>query len=137
MSYEPGWYPQPDGQQRYWDGQSWTEHLAPVATAEAAPFGGPVAGGPDTMDELAEARSAAQRMVYIGLAILVVGIVITVWTYAAAEEGGQFTVVYGAIIIGAIRMGQGLFYLANPARLLRRNETAQKRVEKRAKKKSG
>jgi len=23
------WYPQPDGQQRYWDGEQWTEHFAP------------------------------------------------------------------------------------------------------------
>lgn len=25
-----GWYPQGDGRQRYWDGQSWTEHFAPI-----------------------------------------------------------------------------------------------------------
>jgi hypothetical protein len=27
----PGWYPDPDtpGQQRYWDGQAWTDHRAP------------------------------------------------------------------------------------------------------------
>ena len=24
-----GWYPQPDGTQRYWDGTQWTEHIAP------------------------------------------------------------------------------------------------------------
>ncbi len=24
-----GWYPTPDGQQRYWDGNRWTEHVAP------------------------------------------------------------------------------------------------------------
>ena len=24
----PGWYPQPDGTQRYWDGREWTEHTA-------------------------------------------------------------------------------------------------------------
>jgi len=130
MSYEPGWYPQPDGQQRYWDGQSWTEHLAPVLTADAAPFGGPVVGGPNTAEELAEARSAAQRMTYIGLAFLVLGIVITAGTYIFADPGGTFVAFYGAIIIGAIRMGQGLYYLANPARLLRRNEKAEKRAGK-------
>ena len=27
----PGWYPTGDGFQRYWDGQQWTEHQAPVA----------------------------------------------------------------------------------------------------------
>jgi hypothetical protein len=34
MSTPAGWYPQPDGQQRYWDGQQWTEHLAPGIPAE-------------------------------------------------------------------------------------------------------
>jgi hypothetical protein len=33
MSSPAGWYPQPDGQQRYWDGQQWTENFAPGATA--------------------------------------------------------------------------------------------------------
>jgi len=34
-----GWYPQPDGTQRYWDGAQWTEHVSgtPAAAAAAAP----------------------------------------------------------------------------------------------------
>lgn len=41
-----GWYPQPDGNQRYWDGSAWTEHVAgnaalkphgSIAPAPAAP----------------------------------------------------------------------------------------------------
>lgn len=31
-----GWYPQPDGTQRYWDGNAWTEHIAPGAGAAQA-----------------------------------------------------------------------------------------------------
>ena len=32
-----GWYPQADGQQRYWNGESWTEHVAPgVSTMPAS-----------------------------------------------------------------------------------------------------
>lgn len=31
----PGWYPTPDGQQRYWDGRQWTNHVAPAATQPA------------------------------------------------------------------------------------------------------
>lgn len=26
MSAQPGWYNQPDGSQRYWDGRNWTQH---------------------------------------------------------------------------------------------------------------
>lgn len=34
-----GWYPQPDGTQRYWDGSAWTDHIAPGAAqaADAVP----------------------------------------------------------------------------------------------------
>ena len=34
MSSPAGWYPQPDGQQRYWDGELWTEHFAPGVPTE-------------------------------------------------------------------------------------------------------
>jgi len=45
MSTPAGWYPQDDGQQRYWDGTQWTEHIAPGAAAGPA-AGGTVAGAP-------------------------------------------------------------------------------------------
>ncbi|MFV0634009.1 DUF2510 domain-containing protein [Demequina sp.] len=32
-----GWYPQPDGSQRYWDGQAWTDHVAPGSAPVAPP----------------------------------------------------------------------------------------------------
>ena len=32
-SVPPGWYPTSDGQQRYWDGTTWTEHMAPLVGA--------------------------------------------------------------------------------------------------------
>lgn len=31
-----GWYPLPDGTQRYWDGSQWTEHIAPGAGTAAS-----------------------------------------------------------------------------------------------------
>jgi cytoskeletal protein RodZ len=34
MSSPAGWYPQPDGQQRYWDGELWTEHFTPGVPPE-------------------------------------------------------------------------------------------------------
>lgn len=32
MSAQPGWYNQPDGSQRYWDGGAWTQHTRAAAT---------------------------------------------------------------------------------------------------------
>lgn len=49
MSAQPGWYFQPDGSQRYWDGQAWTEHVQPLPQPPAPPDGGgvgPFAGSP-------------------------------------------------------------------------------------------
>jgi Protein of unknown function (DUF2510) len=37
MSNPAGWYPQADGQQRYWDGQKWTEDFAPGAGTPVTP----------------------------------------------------------------------------------------------------
>jgi len=37
VSTPAGWYPQPDGQQRYWDGERWTESFAPAVAPTAMP----------------------------------------------------------------------------------------------------
>jgi len=39
MSNPAGWFPQPDGQQRYWDGEQWTEHVAPGPAPVTTPGG--------------------------------------------------------------------------------------------------
>jgi len=39
MSAPAGWYPQPDGRQRYWDGAQWTEHFHGEATPEVPSAG--------------------------------------------------------------------------------------------------
>lgn len=33
----PGWFPQPDGQERYFDGENWTEHHRTAQSQTAAP----------------------------------------------------------------------------------------------------
>jgi hypothetical protein len=43
-SQPPGWYPDAQGQQRYWDGNQWTEHTAPGQGGPAA--GSATTGGP-------------------------------------------------------------------------------------------
>ncbi len=37
MSTPAGWYPQPDGRNRYWDGAQWTEKFAPGNPSETPP----------------------------------------------------------------------------------------------------
>ena len=39
MSAPAGWYPQPNGRQRYWDGAQWTEHFHGEATPEVPSAG--------------------------------------------------------------------------------------------------
>jgi len=41
VAVPPGWYPEADGQLRYWDGASWSEHTAPAAP----PVGGSASFG--------------------------------------------------------------------------------------------
>jgi hypothetical protein len=33
VSTPAGWFPQPDGRQRYWDGEAWTDNFAPAVAA--------------------------------------------------------------------------------------------------------
>jgi hypothetical protein len=63
-----------------------------------------------------ENRSAHKKQSFtkmlIGLALMIVGIAITVGTYAAASSsrgGGRYVVTWGLIIVGGLRFFQGLF----------------------------
>lgn len=37
MSAPPGWHPQPDGRDRWWDGRQWTDHYRDAAAPPAPP----------------------------------------------------------------------------------------------------
>ena len=54
------------------------------------------------------AKGAFVRM-WIGLAVAVIGIIVTVATLAAASEGGTYFVAYGAILFGGLAFLQGLY----------------------------
>lgn len=59
----PGWYPQPDGSERYYDGQDWTEQ---VRASQAA---GPV---PPQMPQEQKKKGGALKWIAIGLGLLLV-----------------------------------------------------------------
>lgn len=73
-----GWYPQDDGRQRYWDGETWTEHFAPGAQQGNAMAGGATlaAGGSGAVGTQSAARPWFKKKRFIipaglaGLAIL-------------------------------------------------------------------
>ena len=60
MSTPAGWYPQPDGRQRYWDGQRWTEHVAP-GIAGPILSDRPLVARPDAAAEQTNERTARPR----------------------------------------------------------------------------
>jgi hypothetical protein len=57
-----------------------------------------------------ERRVAGRRHMIMGGVVCVVGIVITAWSYAVAEEGGggSYVIAWGAIVFGAIQFVRGL-----------------------------
>lgn len=73
MSEAPaGWYPQPDGTQRYWDGSAWTEHISgtPGATdaVSAAPAESAVAASDHaTTSDAVEATASRQVVSEFGV----------------------------------------------------------------------
>lgn len=46
MTTPPGWYDDGHGAQRWWDGQGWTEHVAPPAPGAGAPTASALAADP-------------------------------------------------------------------------------------------
>ena len=91
MSAPAGWYPQPEGQRRYWDGELWTDHFAPATApvttpvpAMALPRASLIAWGAALAVLLLLTVSAAVSsgvggvLMILGLAALVVGVVASV-----------------------------------------------------------
>jgi uncharacterized membrane protein YeaQ/YmgE (transglycosylase-associated protein family) len=89
-----GWYPDPDGSgQRYWDGQQWTDQIAPGAAAPAQAAGGR-AKDPRN-DGLATAG-------YIFAVLLpIVGVIFAIVLYNRNDARGT-PVLLTAIVVGII-----------------------------------
>lgn len=69
MSAQPGWYSQPDGSQRYWDGSTWTQHTRATGT-QSPPA--PTPGGEHQVLPGSGAAPFYKNKVVIGVAALVV-----------------------------------------------------------------
>jgi Protein of unknown function (DUF2510) len=75
LNQPAAWYPQADGQQRYWDGEQWTEHFAP---------GGPPTAPPVAADKPARPWFKKKRFI-----LPIAGVVIIV--IASSAGGGSGT----------------------------------------------
>ncbi|PKW26985.1 DUF2510 domain-containing protein [Phycicoccus duodecadis] len=90
MSAPPGWHPQPDGRERWWDGQQWTDHtrdpqVAPLAPAPAAPYGQAGTTGawqPPQRSGMSGGAKGCLIAVAVLLLLLVVGAVVAVVLFA-------------------------------------------------------
>ncbi|MEO7061776.1 MAG: Ltp family lipoprotein [Lapillicoccus sp.] len=99
QAFSPGWYPQPDGTQRYWDGSQWTPHVAAGAGAGALTTGqfvgvGHYATSPGTTAANASAKKRnwfARHAVLTGLVVLM--LLFSLFSAARAMSNGSGTAV--------------------------------------------
>ena len=97
-----GWYPQADGQQRYWNGESWTEHVAPGVLTQ------PVSGSSSKPTALAAPRSrfgTAAAFGWGGLALTALIGALSSGLSGAAILAGLFALVLGVIALARGRVG--------------------------------
>jgi Protein of unknown function (DUF2510) len=85
LNQPAAWYPQADGQQRYWDGEQWTEHFAP--------------GGPPTAPPVAADRPARPWFKKKRFIVPIAGVVIIV--IASSAGGGSGTTPAPTPVAGA------------------------------------
>src|SRR4051812_12828079 len=79
-----GWYPDPStaGQQRYWDGQAWTEHRAP-ATRQAAPV---QQYQPQYAGYTPAPNKSGRALMWVAIAV---GVLLLIFVIAAVAGGGN------------------------------------------------
>lgn len=92
----PGWYPDPNmaATQRYWDGERWTEHVAPLATPAAMTVSMPVAQPRRRADGSLAGPSLVAALGTIGLGILfgVAALIVVVPTFVDSLTGPRWQV---------------------------------------------
>lgn len=63
-------------------------------------------------------RQKARQMALVGLLWFAGGLAISVGSYVAAEPGETYHVFWGAALFGAYKLIRGLYYMADPGKLL-------------------
>jgi hypothetical protein len=103
MSSPAGWYPQPDGQQRYWDGEVWTERYAPGDQAETSAL--PLLKTKPGFVFRGRSFSRAASFGWGGLALAVLIGALSSGFSGAAMMLGLFALVVGVIALARGRVG--------------------------------
>jgi Protein of unknown function (DUF2510)/Domain of unknown function (DUF4234) len=99
-----GWHPDPSGQHelRYWDGQTWTDHVSDGGQQATEPIPPPPPGGVPAMQygDVTQYGQARQRgpvgrpasagMVIL-LSIITLGIYTWIWTYRQLEDFKRYS----------------------------------------------
>lgn len=82
MTTTAGWYPDPDGSggQRYFDGQSWTDHRAPAAAVEAPPLDAATPAAPRSSGPNGKVIVAVIAAVVVLVGVGVAAVVMTMKT---------------------------------------------------------
>jgi len=62
-------------------------------------------------EQRASWRAKGQRCIGFGIAWLVIGVVITAWTYSLAAQGGVYIVAWGPALYGVYRIIRGILLL--------------------------
>jgi len=87
MSNPAGWYPQPDGQQRYWDGQQWTENFAP-----GVPPGTPRANASQTPPAVSRKNWFLRHKILTALgAVVLIAVVASIASGGGTKSGTSAT----------------------------------------------
>lgn len=67
-----------------------------------------------------EVKKAAAKSIWVGVGLLILGLVITGLTYNAASAGGTYVLAWGPILFGIIYIIRGLFNVFSPYSVLRK-----------------
>lgn len=109
-SMPAGWYPDQSGQQRYWDGTAWTEHVQDAAPAvqQYAGYGQSMMGVPTSDEKTMATLSHALQIIAGFLAPLIIMLVKgdqSVFVKHHAVEGLNFAItMFIALFVSALLM---------------------------------